>query len=171
MKSRLARAMALVIVVVATAPAIGAELNRSPIQIKIAEQGTSISRAGLATNALAIATLLINPKDVYKPIPLYGYKPSSLNIETLSAALTLAAQGKVHVAAVNTAQNSPYQGRPIRVFINANPQRKSKQQITADFTKQCQSCLIAFTQPLRNVKVDAKFITTPHLWSKFTSAQ
>lgn len=171
MTSWLPQAFALVLIVSSVTPVIAQEAQPQPEPaVEIAQDATPVTRATIATNALAITTLLFNPTDANKPIPLYGYQISDLQESTLSAALDLAARGRVHVALVNESdEDESTQGRAVRVSANA----RSVDRVRAIQTASTSSApsLIAFTRPLRNREAVARFITTPSLWSQFRAAQ
>ena len=142
-----------------------AKLWSNPSMTKVAMEATPIISAGAATNVPA------NPKITYKPIPLYGYKLSKLDERLLSYALALAALGKVHVAITKLGddKNSLYEAKVLKVPLKAE-QKEISEAVMAAFPATAGGIpSIAFTRPLRGNTAVAKFITTPHLWSRFAA--
>ena len=166
MKEWLIGALVLLVTASCASPAISQEgPAQSPVGgIEVASQPARVTRATPVTNALAFVTLLINPKDEYKPVPLYGYKISELDTPTLQSALAAAAAGNAHVAIVRPSSddNSGYTGRAVRISPDAR---------STSFPSACTvagtNCMIAFTQPLRGQPLQQKFITKADLWAQF----
>ena len=179
MKEWLIGALILLVIASCASPAISQEGPvQSPVDrgIEVATQRTPITRATPLRNALAFVTLLINPKDDYKPVPLYGYRISGLDNQTLQNALAAAAAGNAHVAIVDqrSDDDSNYTGRAVRISPEPGSTSNERPRTTlpASQTNYCtvldiDNCMIAFTRPLRNQEIQQKFITKADLWAPF----
>ena len=172
MKAWLARVLGSLVIVGSAMQAVAQEdaVPSPQSAIEVASNSARIDPANVPNNLLAIATLLINPKDRYKPVPLYGYQSlRGLDQEILKKALSAAAEGEAHVAIVELGGNG-YRGRGVRISREAESAAILKDVQTALGAHEQQTTnksMVAFTRPLRDQPLTKKFITTPGLWAEF----
>ncbi len=159
-------------------------------EIEFANPPTAIDRAGIPQKLLWAAITVINLKDEYKLIPLYGYPISGLDEATQLQELTEAAAGNVNVAilcppsgAENTQGDNAepvYTGQGLRISGNEsdveNPARLRER--WEDFRNHeisglCDDALIALTRPLLDTASSnsrtsdenpLEFVTWSNLW-------
>ena len=138
-------------------------------------------------------TMLINPGNRNKPIPLYGYPLSSLDDDMTLGALSAAAAGRVHIARlcsrVSTAEPDTneriYDGQGLQ--ITGSPDDTTQSGSLADawttFRRNHNRCddgaeeILAFTRPLdvrraysANVPEVMEFVAWPGLWEERTAS-
>ncbi len=187
MKAWLAGVLVSVVAAGSATVAIGEDVSAQSEpkpQIVSAKEAKLITRAGTVTNALAMGILLVNPKDKYKPVPLYGYpakNPDEMDESVRANIVSALAEGKVHaaiVAPLGNEEGSTYRGKAIKVewlrFPTAQSgQPSNDQKLFSGASNQAfpvagdSESLVTFTRRLKSKDYEAKFITTAQLWSEF----
>lgn len=159
-------------------------------EFEFANPPTTIDRAGIPQKLLWAAITVINLKDEYKLIPLYGYPISDLDEESQLQELIEAAAGNVNVAILcppSGAENAQgndaepvYTGQGLRISGNKseveNPARLRepwKDFRDHEISALCDDALIALTRPLPDTASSnsrmsdenpLEFVTWSNLW-------
>lgn len=168
------------------------ELTGSAPVIGFAGPPQELDPASVPKKLLWAWTMLINPTNRHKPIPLYGYPMSALNEDVIVDALSVAAAGNVHIArlcervspAGSETDERIFDGRGLRVASTTDDttrQRRLEEAWTAfQSAMHCADgnhpVIIAFTRPLDidragsvSIPDAMEFVAWPGLWNERTA--